>query len=359
MEATTITDEWIFLLAIIIFSLWIINAIISLQYLRWKSNLSDNKQKRILILFLKKTEFVSNDIKILSKHFNVTPFQFSFLHLYQLIQHIRTNDIIYIWFASYHALITSVLTNKPKIVVAGGYDVANEHHYGLASNPLLKQIPKFVFKHARHIISVSETNRKEIQSHYGIDTSILIYNDADTQKFIPNGPKKNNLVITIGYIDKTSWKRKGINHFVKVADEMPYLNFIVAGKISSEMKEEITHLQTFIPNLTFLGYLSDSSLISLYQEAKVYCQLSIHEAFGISVIESMLCECVPVVSNRGALPEIIGSTGFIVPQDDIIAICDSITKAMEKDGKEGRNRVIDLFSLQKREEKLVKLINDT
>lgn len=58
----------------------------------------------------------------------------------------------------------------------------------------------------------------------------------------------------------------------------------------------------------FIGFVQDENLLMYYQRAKVYdVQVSAHEAFGMSLAESMLCECILVVTDRVALPEVVGS----------------------------------------------------
>ncbi len=95
------------------------------------------------------------------------------------------------------------------------------------------------------------------------------------------------------------------------------------------------------------------------QRAKVYVQVSAHEGFGCSLAEAMLCECVPVVTDRGAIPEVVGDTGFYVPFGDSKVAATKIKDAMmaTKNGKRARERIVNLFPLQKRERDLVKEID--
>ena len=65
-------------------------------------------------------------------------------------------------------------------------------------------------------------------------------------------------------------------------------------------------------HIEFTGFVTDDELLGWYQRAKVYCQLSYYESFGMAAAEAMLCECVPVVTRKGALPEVVGETGFYV-----------------------------------------------
>ena len=89
-------------------------------------------------------------------------------------------------------------------------------------------------------------------------------------------------------------------------------------------------------------------------------QVSAHEGFGISLAESMLCECVPVVTERGALPDVTGHTGFYVPFNDPEETAKAIIKAIGSGkGSEARNHILENFSMKRREEALKRIIQET
>jgi len=63
----------------------------------------------------------------------------------------------------------------------------------------------------------------------------------------------------------------------------------------------------------------------------------------------MLCECVPVVTSKGALPEVVGNEGIIVSYFDIQSIYDAILRAREMDG-------MKLFPPERRQKELIDVI---
>jgi glycosyltransferase involved in cell wall biosynthesis len=75
----------------------------------------------------------------------------------------------------------------------------------------------------------------------------------------------------------------------------------------------------------------------------------------MSLAEAMLCKCVPVVTERGALPEVVGDTGFYIPYGDEEATAQGIREALRSDnGERARKRIENNFSLKKREMLLIK-----
>ena len=72
---------------------------------------------------------------------------------------------------------------------------------------------------------------------------------------------------------------------------------------------------------SFTGYVEDEELPVLYSIADVFCFVSLHEGFGLPVLEAMQCGCPCVVSNLSSLPEVVGDAACMVDprdQDDIV-----------------------------------------
>ena len=71
----------------------------------------------------------------------------------------------------------------------------------------------------------------------------------------------------------------------------------------------------------------------------------------------MACGCVPVVTERGALPEVVGDTGYYVPYGNAKAAAEAIEKALSsRNGLDARMRVEEKFSQKRREEGLLSLL---
>jgi glycosyltransferase involved in cell wall biosynthesis len=103
------------------------------------------------------------------------------------------------------------------------------------------------------------------------------------------------------------------------------------------------------PNVRFPGYVTDHQLEDLLGRAKAYVQASFTEGFGLSLVEAMSAGCVPVVTAAGALPEVVGDTGFYVDYDDDRALANAVRRAMASDlGERARARVLERFTLDHR-----------
>jgi len=75
------------------------------------------------------------------------------------------------------------------------------------------------------------------------------------------------------------------------------------------------------------------------------------EQFGYSVTEAMSCGVVPVVSDCGSLPWVVGDAGVVVPEGDAGALADKIADLLTDNGQRrrlgaaARERVIAEFGL--------------
>ena len=316
---------------------------------------------KIVFIYYDFSSFVKQDYEILSKHFEVEKVNYRTpKDIFKMARAIFNSDLTYAWFASGHsfiAVIISKILNKRSIVVAGGYDVASvpEMNYGQYTLRKDKRMyADYVLKNADIILAVSKFTEGEVLARTKPRMVKVIYNGINTDKFVP-GSEKKNLVITVASGTKNVIKLKGIDTFAKAAEHIPGTRFLVLGL--SDKDREFLGAKCPSPNLELSGYMSQTDLIKYYQKAKVYCQLSYRESFGVALAEAMACGCVPVVTERAALPEVVGNTGIYVPYDDEKATAKGIEEALRSDkGRKARERVESHFTGKRRETELVKAV---
>ncbi|MFH1073040.1 MAG: glycosyltransferase family 4 protein [Nanoarchaeota archaeon] len=326
------------------------------------------KKKKILLISHNLDDFVGQDLAILQKHYEVRTLpvqgqQAGFLG--KLVPGIKWCDLCFIWFAANYAAIATVVCRifgKKSIIIAGGYDTVNmpDIQYGLLTSKKTAWYPKIALKYADKVLAFSEASRKDILENFTIAEEKVetVYLFIEPRKYPAPKKAKEQIVITIGEIRQSTIYRKGLETFVRAAGYLPKTQFILIGK---PVDDTITSLKKMATkNVEFAGFLSFSRMLKLMQKAKVYCQLSAHEGFGFSLAEAMLCECIPVCSTRGSLPEVGGKTAYYVPYGDAKMSAEAIRKALEESplrGKKAREHILKNFPLRKRENLLVRHIN--
>jgi glycosyltransferase involved in cell wall biosynthesis len=325
-------------------------------------------RKKVLLVHPRNASFIQADIGILSRHFDVRvldlgPYKRSLKNSlivgYKLLRGVLWADMSFSWFAERHADVAvrlSRLFGRPSVVVVGGYEVAGipEVGYGSMLDPKKAKMVRRVLERASVVIAVSKFIEEKVRSCSAPKRVEMIYNGVDTDRFAPRPPKED-LVVTVGVITKDTIPLKGFRTFVESAAKLPDVRFMVVG---NSPDGAVAQLKATSPgNVEFTGFVSNQRIAEIYGRAKVYCQLSMYESFGVSLVESMSCGCVPVVASSGALPEVVGDSGLVVPYCDAEATARAVREALEKgDGRKARERAESKFSAKIREQEIVRVL---
>jgi len=319
---------------------------------------------KILMLNNLQSTFVKNDYDILSSNFQVDVLSGnSVLDYLKQIHKAKGYDLYFSWWGtSLHTALFAKMFKGKSIIVAGGGDATEipEISYG-SFTTWKKHIVKFVFENADIVLAVSERTKCDLLRHSKPRSIEVVYNGVDTEKYKPKGNKENIVLMLAGgrTLNSQIVKRKGIETFVKCAKHLPAIQFVLVAKHKNDTC--FKHLKDITPsNVKITGFIPFEKLLNYYQRAKVYVQISFYESFGVSVAEAMLCQCIPVVTNRGAIPEVVGDNGFYVPYGNPEITSKAIKKALDSSneiGKKARQRIKQKFTLKKRENKLTEIIN--
>jgi glycosyltransferase involved in cell wall biosynthesis len=166
-------------------------------------------------------------------------------------------------------------------------------------------------------------------------------------------------VVTIGAITDEYIERKGLDTFARTSRLLPEIRFVLIGAHASNRAVERLR-QIGGANLSMVGYLKEDEVEAYLRPNAVYAQLSLHEAFGCAVAESMQRMCTPVVTRLGALPEVVGDCGYYVNPKDPAAAAKAIQRAFaEPLGSRARDRIDTTFPLGAREQKLWRAVSAT
>jgi alpha-1,3-rhamnosyl/mannosyltransferase len=79
----------------------------------------------------------------------------------------------------------------------------------------------------------------------------------------------------------------------------------------------------------YLGYIDDAQLPLLFAGARLFVYPSLHEGFGLPVLEAMASGTPVVCSNSSSLPEVAGKAAAMVEPEDVDALAHQITRGLE------------------------------
>jgi len=110
--------------------------------------------------------------------------------------------------------------------------------------------------------------------------------------------------------------------------------------------------------------LTREELVELYATAEVAVSPSVFEGFGFPAAEAMACGVPLVAAAGGALPEVVGDAGQIVPPRDPEAMAAAINlllrdAALRKHlGAKARDRMLDKFQWQRAADEMTEIYSE-
>jgi len=107
--------------------------------------------------------------------------------------------------------------------------------------------------------------------------------------------------------------------------ELPH-HLVLAGKetwFAGRVRDAAKH-SGVADRIRFLGFVSDSDLLHLYNACELFCFPSFYEGFGLPVLEAMACGAAVACSNTSAVPEVADGAALLFNPYN----ADEITRAM-------------------------------
>jgi glycosyltransferase involved in cell wall biosynthesis len=206
-----------------------------------------------------------------------------------------------------------------------------------------------------YVVTVSNSSRQDIATCFGRATerTDVIFNGIDTDLFAPLDHISKNLseLITTCSSDQPV---KGfdflLDAFAMLLVMHPALRLTVVGKLNPNGPNQKKLRALGLANkVTFIHGLSDPEMVAAYNRAVVFVCPSIYEGFGLPAAEAMSCGTAVVTTDGGALPEVVGKAGIVVPAGNAKAIADAVSalllddKRRKKLEQDGRQRALEKF----------------
>lgn len=194
----------------------------------------------------------------------------------------------------------------------------------------LKSGTNFSVKNADHIITISNSTKKDIIKSYRVDKDKItvsypgfdsqIFRPLDEQKVIKQVLDKYSIegdyIIYIGTIQP----RKNISRLIEAVAEIDDLKLVVVGKTTGQgrnawMFEDILKKPQQLgieDRVIFTGFAPTEDLPYLINGAQAYLLVSLYEGFGIPLLEAMACGVPVIASNVSSMPEVVNGAGLLV-----------------------------------------------
>jgi glycogen(starch) synthase len=196
--------------------------------------------------------------------------------------------------------------------------------------------------HVARVFGVSPGRITTIQNAVDPHDLEPIAHDVDALRAGFAAPE-DRLVLMVGRLVYEKGFHLALDALAPVIRRLGNVRFVVAGTgtAEAELKRQARSLR-LMKHGTFLGWIGDDMLHSLYRVADLCIVPSIYEPFGLVALEAMACGCLCVVADTGGLREVVpddGSVGHRFPSRDVEALSELLEQVLGDDP--GRARAVE------------------
>jgi glycosyltransferase involved in cell wall biosynthesis len=193
-------------------------------------------------------------------------------------------------------------------------------------------------RRADAIITVSESSKRDIVSHYGLDPAqVTVIYEAAAPEFVPGPPNiveaarrryglPERFLLHVGTIEP----RKNLTRLIEALQCLRHggltIPLIVVGSkgwLYDDFFRRLDELE-IRDAVHFPGYIPAVDLPLVTSAATVVAMSSVYEGFGLPVLEAMACGTPVVSSNASSLPELGGMAARYFDPYDVEAMAEAI-----------------------------------
>lgn len=169
----------------------------------------------------------------------------------------------------------------------------------------------------RDVVVVSEASRQDVAECLGVSLSAMkvIPPGIDQTVFRPREhlPRRTNRLLTTASADvPLKGLRYLIEAYARLRVRRPDLELVVIGKLREGPTEKLIAELNLGGCVRFISDLTNEQMAEQYAQATICVSPSLYEGFGLPAAEAMSCGAPVVVTDGGALPEVVGDAGVVV-----------------------------------------------
>ncbi len=181
-------------------------------------------------------------------------------------------------------------------------------------------IERWIANRSDRVIACSYYMREQVVDIFGVEEQrvAVIPNGIDADDLQPHdGPElarlraqfarpEEKLVLLIGRLVYEKGFQLALEAMPRLIEAVPGTRFLVAGSGTHEpeLRRQAAELG-LMEHGSFLGWIGDDVLHSLYRIADVCVVPSLYEPFGLVALEAMASDCPCIVADTGGLREIV------------------------------------------------------
>lgn len=195
--------------------------------------------------------------------------------------------------------------------------------------------PKKQCQKADIILTPSENTKQDIVNEYGIvgdkiqilQPGISWEEGLITTENIQRVKEKYNLpekyILYLGTLEP----RKNIESIIEAYNisglKIKNYELIIVGGKGWKNKKLLKLIENSL-GVKYIGYVNKKDKQLLYNLSSLFIFPSLYEGFGLPVLEAMSQEIPVITSNRTSLPEVIGTSGYLVNPYNVLELAEAM-----------------------------------
>lgn len=205
----------------------------------------------------------------------------------------------------------------------------------------------FVCKRANHIITVSESTKKDLLRfykvnpekitvvHLGVGNEFVKKPKADVEYLYEKFgiPKDKKIILYVGNL----LPHKNLNGLLKGFAQMANrkdCRIVLVGKAFEGRSVQTIEKELGIDSLLIrAGMVSQEDLVNFYNLADLFVLPSLYEGFGLPILEAFACGTPVACSNTSSMPEVGGALATYFDPKDPASIARALERSIDEKGK--------------------------
>ena len=285
----------------------------------------------------------------------------------QLLTQLRKYDLIHLHYPFFGGEITALATKLYRIplIITYHQDVHLSGLMGLIEKTLRFSVGRFALRTAQRVCFTSfdyaqasyirpllrDKTERIIELSNGVD--IHYFNSSTTSTYLHTQPKQSTCeqtALLVASLDQAH-AFKGIDIFIQALAKLPnHIKGVIVGDGGLRTTYmRLAHKLGLQDRITFAGRVTDHNLVDYYRSADITVlpSVTMGEAFGLVLIESLACNTAVVASNLPGVRTVVDHEhdGLLIPPGDVPALAQAIQQLLADKakciamGQKGRQKV--------------------
>lgn len=194
--------------------------------------------------------------------------------------------------------------------------------------PLNHRTQKWLFDNCDRIIAISESVESALTNEFPESKIDVVRHGVDV-RYRADGSSPSDEDPFVLHVSLAA-KRKNPAAIADVATRLNH-RFVIAG---SGWDEHVPD-RPDTANVEVKGYVPEDELVDLYKQADVFYFPTLHEGFGLPVLEAMAAGCAVVTSDVYSIPEVAGDAAVLCDPHDTDAHVEAIERLLGDETERG------------------------